>query len=69
MLRKYIAGFCLLLLCLGLVVADEAKGKFDDVQKGNRKEGTLVLVLKVDGKTQEFWCLFTAPLPMKAKPR
>lgn len=55
MMRQYIAGFCVLLLCLGLVVAEEAKGKFDDVQKGKKGEGTLILVLTVDGKKQDFW--------------
>jgi Cu/Ag efflux protein CusF len=51
MLRKLLFGVFALLLCIGLIVADEAKGKF---KKQAGEKGKRTLVVTVGDKDEEF---------------
>jgi hypothetical protein len=42
MLRKYLVGFFALLLCMGILVAEEVTGKITKVTPGGKKEPTLI---------------------------
>jgi len=47
MLRKFVAGFVALLICVGVVMADQATGKF-------KKAGKDGVVVTIDGKDKTF---------------
>lgn len=47
MLRQFVCGFVALFLCIGLLVADEAKGKVKKSEKGT-------ITVTVDGKDVDY---------------
>jgi hypothetical protein len=47
MLRKFLGGLVVLLVCVGFVLADEAKGKFKSSEKGK-------VTVVIDGKEKTF---------------
>jgi hypothetical protein len=51
MLRRFVAAFVLLLGCVGLLLAAEAKGKITKVAE---KNGTTTITVKVDDKESKF---------------
>ena len=56
MLRKYLAGFAVLLFCMGILIADEAKGKITKITPGGKKEPTIIEIgdkkFSIAGKTK-----------------
>ncbi len=47
MLKKFVGGLVALLVCVGFIIADEAKGKLKSYEKGS-------ITLTVDGKDKTF---------------
>jgi hypothetical protein len=58
MLRKYFAGFVVLLFCFGLLVAEEISGKITKVTPGGKKEPTVIEIgdkkFSITGKAKVF---------------
>jgi Cu/Ag efflux protein CusF len=56
MLRKYIVGFAALLLCMGILIADEVTGKITKITPGAKKEPTVIEIgdkkFEVTGKAK-----------------
>lgn len=56
MLRKYIVGFAALLLCMGVLIADEVTGKITKITPGAKKEPTVIEIgdkkFEISGKAK-----------------